>query len=346
MMRLDGCAPWTEVVRALADGPFVGVRRSGLPLPCNKRGRRSLKVDGIITVPQRASLLPPAGSLVWLLLVLAGLTDERFESTGGAKAVGLVISVAAFWLLWVKASRMSQWLLAARGQSSRPTRKPSSGCARALLALVLVPVATGQGGDPCARACGREHYCGELNRSFSCDMLSNSMGCDCSGCCRASISLPAPPTPPPPLPPPPSLPTPLLPPMAPGVSLVVSTTAELRATLATATSGVVFLLPIVYPLSGTPLNVSGVDVTLEGLGGDAIIDAETMSRAVEVSGGCRLILRRIQVINGAAALGGGLLVEGAGSSLLMEQAAVRDCIATGESFAMSPPITGGGRLVG
>ena len=87
-------------------------------------------------------------------------------------------------------------------------------------------------------------------------------------------------------------------------------------------------------------------MTLEGLGGDAIIDAETMSRAVEVSGGCRLILRRIQVINGAAALGGGLLVEGAGSSLLMEQAAVRDCIATGESFAMSPPITGGGRLVG
>ena len=92
--------------------------------------------------------------------------------------------------------------------------------------------------------------------------------------------------------------------------------------------------------------MSGVDITLEGLGGDAIIDAETMSRAVEVSGGSRLVLRRIQVINGVVEMGkgGGLLVQGAGSSLIMEQAAVRHCIANGEQSTNSYPEIGGGRL--
>ena len=128
--------------------------------------------------------------------------------------------------------------------------------------------------------------------------------------------------------------------------ITVGTTAELRATLATVNSGLVYLLPIVYPLGGEPLNVSGIDIALEGLGGDAIIDAETKSRAVEVSGGGRLVLRRIQVINGIAESGGGLLVEGAGSSLVMEQVAVRNCIATGKQLANTAPKYGGGRLVG
>ena len=138
---------------------------------------------------------------------------------------------------------------------------------------------------------------------------------------------------------------PLLPPMAPE-GIAVGTTAELRATLATVNSGLVYLLPTVYPLGGEPLNVSRIDIALEGLGGDAIIDAETKSRAIEVSGGGRLVLRRIQVINGIAESGGGLRVEGAGSSLVMEQAAVRNCVATGKQLENTAPKYGGGRLVG
>ena len=75
---------------SMADGPFVEGRRPGLPLPDprNERGRRSLKVDGIITVAQRALLRPallrPMLPLVWFLLVLANFTDERFEPSGDA----------------------------------------------------------------------------------------------------------------------------------------------------------------------------------------------------------------------------------------------------------------------
>ena len=109
--------------------------------------------------------------------------------------------------------------------------------------------------------------------------------------------------------------------------MAVSTTAELRAALATAGSRPVYLLPIVYPLGGVPLNVSGFEVTLEGMGFGATIDAGSMSRAIDVLNGGRLVLRRIEVINGAAESGGGLLIEGANSSLLMEQVTVRDCVA-------------------
>ena len=124
-----------------------------------------------------------------------------------------------------------------------------------------------------------------------------------------------------------------------------------------------YLLPIVYTLGGSPLNVSGISVTIEGLGGEATIDAEAEdfgatnfnfetleneqietqppssgSRAIDVSGGGRLVLRRIRIINGAAHWGGGLLVQGAGSSLLMERGSVRDSVTTGGS----DPDGGGG----
>ena len=159
---------------------------------------------------------------------------------------------------------------------------------------------------------------------------------------------------------------PLLPPMAPG-GLTVGSTAELRAALASG-AALVYLLPIVYPLGGSPLNVSGTSVTLESLGGEATIDAEvsiedwatrrfngmgtrvhggegpTGSRAIDVSGGGRLVLRRIRIINGAAEWGGGLLVQGAGSSLLMEQVSVRNCVATGPKTTYYSYEYGGGRL--
>ena len=43
-----------------------------------------------------------------------------------------------------------------------------------------------------------------------------------------------------------------------------------------------------------------------------------------------LTLRGIEVVNGTASNGGGVLVHGAGSTLLMEQSTVRDSVATGE----------------
>jgi hypothetical protein len=89
-----------------------------------------------------------------------------------------------------------------------------------------------------------------------------------------------------------------------------------------------------YPLGGSPLVVRGIDLTLEGIGAEgATIDAEGLSRAIEVTGGASLTLRRIHVVNGnasgsATTSGGGLLVHGAGSSLLMDRASVRDSVAT------------------
>ena len=70
---------------------------------------------------------------------------------------------------------------------------------------------------------------------------------------------------------------------------------------------------------------------LEGVGPEgATIDAEGMSRAIEVADGASLTLRKIHVVNGnATSSGGGLLVHGAGSSLLMDRASVRDSISTG-----------------
>ena len=87
-----------------------------------------------------------------------------------------------------------------------------------------------------------------------------------------------------------------------------------------------------YPLGGTPLLLSGggVDLTLEGVGPDgATIDAQGLSRAIEVAAGASLTLRQIHVVNGTAPKGGGLFVHGAGSALLMDRSSIRDSIATG-----------------
>ena len=307
-----------------------------------------------------------AALVYWRLLV--GIGDEAFETPGyiAARAVGYCTAAVAImlWLLWLHERRLlvpagawSQCVPAVRGSSSpQAPCKISTTWLQILLALALVPVAAGQGNDPCARPCGQKHSCGELKESFACDVLSSGLGCDCSDCCLDSLSPIPPPALPPPLPPPPSPPVPLLPPMAPG-GLTVGSTAELRAALASDGAVLVYLLPIVYRLGGSPLNVSGISVTLEGLGGEATIDAEAEdfgatnfnfemkrseqietqppssgSRAFDVSAGGRLVLRRIRIINGAAHWGGGLLVQGAGSSLLMEQVSVRSCVATGPNL--------------
>ena len=98
-----------------------------------------------------------------------------------------------------------------------------------------------------------------------------------------------------------------------------------------------------YPLGGTPLLVSGggIDLTLEGFGAEgATIDAEGLSRAIEVTDGASLTLRQIHVVNGSAPKGAGLFVHGAGSALLMDRSSIRDSVATG-----SWPVGGGGLFV-
>ena len=83
-----------------------------------------------------------------------------------------------------------------------------------------------------------------------------------------------------------------------------------------------------YPLGGSPLVVRGVDLTLEGVGAEgAILDAEGVSRAIEVTDGGSLTLRQIHVVNGDnATSGGGVLAHGAGSALLMERSSIRDSV--------------------
>ena len=86
-----------------------------------------------------------------------------------------------------------------------------------------------------------------------------------------------------------------------------------------------------YALSGSPLVVRGIDLTLEGVGAEgAILDAEGVSRAIEVTAGGSLTLQRIHVVNGnSAASGAGVLVHGAGSALLMERSSIRDSVTSG-----------------
>lgn len=68
-----------------------------------------------------------------------------------------------------------------------------------------------------------------------------------------------------------------------------------------------------------------------------------MSRAIEVTDGGKLLLRRVHVINGNATHAGGVLVEGAGSALVMEEASVRDSVATDPLGSTFPfPIRDGG----
>jgi len=97
---------------------------------------------------------------------------------------------------------------------------PSAPGSAVLLRVLLCQLPTAAGDDPCARPCGRMLSCAALNESFTCDAMI-SLGCDCTGCCLASLSPLTPPAPtPPPSPsspplPPPSPPSPPCPPSPP-----------------------------------------------------------------------------------------------------------------------------------
>ena len=306
---------------------------------------------------------------------------------------------------------------AARTDSTRVGRRalhrPSVPVAALVLGLLLcnLPAAAGQKhDDPCTRRCGSAHTCGGLNVSFTCHAMG-LLGCNCTGCCLSSLTLP-PSAPPPTLPTPPSPPAPLLPPLAPG-GLSASSMPELRAVvdklmrnhpaappsppsppgeppglpppprappmppsqpppdhpplplpelppaplmplplpspprpplgpMSSAAGSRVVYLSGRYPLGGSQLLVSSIDLTLEGVGAEgATLDAEGMSRAIEVTNGASLTLRRIHVVNGNATSGGGggLLVHGAGSSLLMDRASLRDSVGYGDWKEGGAPAT-------
>ena len=55
--------------------------------------------------------------------------------------------------------------------------------------VALQQAAAGEAGDaPCDRRCGLKLTCGALNRSFTCEMLTQwGSDCDCSGCCSTSL---------------------------------------------------------------------------------------------------------------------------------------------------------------
>ena len=83
-------------------------------------------------------------------------------------------------------------LLPSRTPRPMPKREDQTmrASAAAILGLLLcqLPAAAGEleADDPCAWPCGREHTCGELNVSFTCEVLSSGMGCNCDGCCLAT----------------------------------------------------------------------------------------------------------------------------------------------------------------
>ena len=274
-----------------------------------------------------------------------------------------------------------------------------------LLLCNLHAAASTEPDDPCDRRCIRKLSCAALNDSLTCDETSRLLDCDCTGCCLALLSPPAPPALPPPLPPPPQLPpsppSPLLPPLAPG-RLAAGSITKLREVVEALNRKHPAIPPFPAPppstppgiplpqtppptpptppsqpppgqppppppqlppappapppspsppappglpsdsrvvtlsghiaLGGSPLVVRGIDLTLEGVGAEgATLDAEGLSRAIEVTDGASLTLRQIHVVNGNATTGGGggLLVHGAGSSLIMDRASVRDSVATG-----------------
>ena len=120
-----------------------------------------------------------------------------------------------------------------------------------------------------------------------------------------------PPSPPPPSPPPssPPSPPPPSPPPFPPDTAPLPPPPRLPSTLAAATLAAAAVAPASrphecvrgsrvvtlsgrYPLGGSPLVVRGVDLTLEGVGAEgATLDAEGVSRAIEVTDGASLTLR-------------------------------------------------------
>ena len=104
------------------------------------------------------------------------------------------------------------------------------------------------------------------------------------------------------------------------------TVDELRSLLTSCTAGgsVRVHLPAGahFLLEGRPLSVSQCDATIDGGGKLATLDGGGMSRLFDVAGGANLKLQRLNLINGFAVQGGGILVEG--GSLEVDQVTVQN----------------------
>ena len=174
------------------------------------------------------------------------------------------------------------------------------------------------------------------NRSYTCAILVSQYGCDCSGCtCPLDPSHPlAPPFHPPAPPEPPGLPLasppPPYPPLAPG-AVLVETAAELHAIVANRTgSGSVVSVWVpsgaTLALGGSPIVVSGFNLTLSGDLSGATIDGEGRSHVFSVLADAGLRLQSITVRGGAGSNVGGIDAAGV---VVLANVSVRDCWSVG-----------------
>ena len=124
---------------------------------------------------------------------------------------------------------------------------------------------------------------------------------------------PAPPAPPapPPAQPAPAFPAPLHPPppLVPGGCHIASTVTSLRASLlrlAPLGNACLFLSDGAYFfLAGTPIQVTEGNVTLVSERGGAVLDAQALSRVIDVRSWSHLTLQSVHLINGVSSSTGG-----------------------------------------
>ena len=131
-----------------------------------------------------------------------------------------------------------------------------------------------------------------------------------------------------------------MPPVAPGMT-IVATLAGLLATLASAAHGSTLLVAVppgaVFKLTGTPIVVDGVNLRLTSTGAGAVLDAQHLSRCIEVQNEGVAQLENFHLRNGRVIdrPGGCALVNGSQSTLTLEGGSLVSCESLMDQFV--PP---------
>jgi hypothetical protein len=131
-----------------------------------------------------------------------------------------------------------------------------------------------------------------------------------------------------------------MPPVAPGMT-IVATLAGLLATLASAVHGSTLLVAMppgaVFKLTGTPIIVDGINLRLTSTGAGAVLDAQHLSRCIEVQNEGLAQLENLHLRNGRVIdqPGGCALVNGSQSTLTLEGGSLVSCESLMDQFV--PP---------